>query len=175
MRRKCPRLLSQIITLLHDNGTARTTQLIEALLKDFGWLVFPHPPYLPDCAPTDFHFFPFLKQVLCGLCFSCNTDLEEFVGNNLSNLGTQSYYDGIQKLIPRHNKCSNRIGNYVEKWLYHTTYANKFFGHFFHVCERGKVTFLTTLVRLSNFLCILEIFLISQIFPFVPQNLLTNL
>ncbi len=68
--------------------------------RDFGWLVFPHLPYSPECAPSDSHLFLLLKQALGGQRFSCNADLEEFVGNFLSNLGTQVIPGGNTKTDP---------------------------------------------------------------------------
>ena len=49
------------IIILHDN--ARLTS--EAIAK-MGWEVLPHPSYSPDLAPSDYHFFGFVKDQLRG-------------------------------------------------------------------------------------------------------------
>ncbi|KAJ4439236.1 hypothetical protein ANN_07356 [Periplaneta americana] len=52
-------MLTAGIVLLHDN--ARCTA---AVLTEFGWELFHHPPYSPDLAPSDFHVFLHLKKFL---------------------------------------------------------------------------------------------------------------
>ncbi|KAJ4447519.1 hypothetical protein ANN_09526 [Periplaneta americana] len=36
-----------------------------AVLTEFGWELFDHPPYSPDLAPSDFHVFLHLKKFSC--------------------------------------------------------------------------------------------------------------
>ncbi|GFW79368.1 mariner Mos1 transposase [Trichonephila clavipes] len=54
--------LTSIIFFLHDNARPHTANCTQELLNSFKWEVFPHPPYSPDLAPSDFHLFPKLKQ-----------------------------------------------------------------------------------------------------------------
>ncbi|KAJ4448973.1 hypothetical protein ANN_00365 [Periplaneta americana] len=49
------------VVILHDN--ARHIRL-GAVLTEFGWELFDHPPYSPDLAPSDFHVFLDLKKFL---------------------------------------------------------------------------------------------------------------
>jgi histone-lysine N-methyltransferase SETMAR len=68
-------------------------------------------PYSPDLAPSDFHLFLRLKKFLSGQCFFNDDDVKEAVKWLSSQAAT--FYEGIQKLVPRYDKCLNNGGNYV--------------------------------------------------------------
>jgi [histone H3]-lysine36 N-dimethyltransferase SETMAR len=46
-----------------------------APLHEFGYKLFPHPPYSPDLAPSDFFLFVDLKRMIAGKKFSSNKEL----------------------------------------------------------------------------------------------------
>ena len=50
-----PNLL--FVKLLHDNVRPHTTSITQVKLLDPGWEVYPHRPYSPDLAPSDYHLF----------------------------------------------------------------------------------------------------------------------
>jgi hypothetical protein len=50
----------------------------EAITK-LGWTVLPHPPYSSDLAPSDFHLFGALKDVIRGKRFGSNDEVIEEV------------------------------------------------------------------------------------------------
>ncbi|KAJ4450397.1 hypothetical protein ANN_01821 [Periplaneta americana] len=52
------------VVLLHDNACPHTARRTAAVLTEFGWELFDHPPYSPDLAPSDFHVFLHLKKFL---------------------------------------------------------------------------------------------------------------
>ncbi|KAJ4440568.1 hypothetical protein ANN_08713 [Periplaneta americana] len=52
------------IVLLHDNARPHTARRTAAVLTEFVWELFDHPPYSPDLAPSDFHVFLHLKKFL---------------------------------------------------------------------------------------------------------------
>ena len=58
--------LTRGILLLQDNAPAHTPQVAMAASTKCGFEVFPHPPYSPDLALSDFCLFPKLKTNLCG-------------------------------------------------------------------------------------------------------------
>jgi hypothetical protein len=71
------------------------------------------PSYNPDLAPSDFHVFLHLKAFLGGQRF--HDKVKEAI-NMWSASQVPSFYDaGIQKLVPRYNKCLNNGGSYVKK------------------------------------------------------------
>jgi hypothetical protein len=85
------------------------------LLEHFNWELFGHPPHSPDLAPNDYHLFIYLKNWLQSQLFSNNEELMEGVKMWLSSQAADFFYKGLQKLIPRYDKCLNFGCDYVEK------------------------------------------------------------
>ncbi|GBP17505.1 Mariner Mos1 transposase [Eumeta japonica] len=60
------------------NARPHTSLIIQQILRDFGWEVLMHSPYIPDLAPSDYHMFcgfnmtPKRRILSIGLSFSCN-------------------------------------------------------------------------------------------------------
>ncbi|PNF43793.1 hypothetical protein B7P43_G09754 [Cryptotermes secundus] len=105
------------IVFLHDNTRLHTARWTASLLQEFSWEVFNHPPYSPDLAPSDFHLFLHLKKFLSGERQHFENDREaEMVVTQWFQSQAADFYDtGIQKLVPRYDKCLNSGGDYVEK------------------------------------------------------------
>jgi hypothetical protein len=74
---------------------------------------FDHPPYSPDLAPSDYHLFTYLNW-LGSQRFNSN-ELMEGVKTWLSSQAADFFDAGIQKLLPRYEKCLNSGGDYIEK------------------------------------------------------------
>ena len=55
--------------LLQDNAPAHTSQDDMTAATECRFEIFPHPPYSPDMAPSDFYLFPKRKSHLCGTQF----------------------------------------------------------------------------------------------------------
>uniref|UniRef100_A0A0K0FCT7 Histone-lysine N-methyltransferase SETMAR n=1 Tax=Strongyloides venezuelensis TaxID=75913 RepID=A0A0K0FCT7_STRVS len=70
-------------------------------LSDLKYETLPHPPYSPDLAPTNFHFFKNLDQFLKDKVFkdeeSIKIAFEEFIASREANF----YANGINKLVSR--------------------------------------------------------------------------
>ena len=74
------------------------------------------PPYSPDLAPSDFHLFLHLKKFLSsGQRFENDAELKTTVTRWFHSQAADFYGTGIQKLIPRYDRCLNSGGDYVEK------------------------------------------------------------
>jgi histone-lysine N-methyltransferase SETMAR len=50
--------------LQHDSSRPHTNLRTREHITKMGWTVLPHLPYSPDLAPSDFHLFVSLKDVL---------------------------------------------------------------------------------------------------------------
>ncbi|KDR24502.1 hypothetical protein L798_10791, partial [Zootermopsis nevadensis] len=76
-----------------------------------------YSPYSPDLAPSDFHLFLHLKKFLSGQCqrFENDREAEMVVTQWVPSQAADFYDTGIQKLVPRYDKCLNSGGEYVEK------------------------------------------------------------
>jgi len=76
--------------------------------------ILDHPPYSPDLAPSDFHLFLYLKKHLAGKKLDDDDEVQE-VMTWFKGLAVDFYDSGIQKLVPRLNKCLDNAGDCVEK------------------------------------------------------------
>ena len=66
-------------------------------------------------APSDFHLFLHLKKFLGCKRFDDDDDLKDEVQKWLTSQAAAFCEEGIQKLVPRYDKCLNNGGEYVEK------------------------------------------------------------
>ena len=66
-------------------------------------------------AVYDFHLFLHLKKHLAGKKFDDDGEVQEEVMTWYKGLTADFYDSGIQKLVPRLNKCSYNFDDYVEK------------------------------------------------------------
>jgi hypothetical protein len=41
----------------HNNAQPQTANMTKAAIQELEWEILPHPPYIPDLAPSDYHFF----------------------------------------------------------------------------------------------------------------------
>ena len=62
--RKRPGLLTKGVILLDDHACPHTAKVTQELLRTFHWDRLEHPPYSPDLAPSDFHLFRSLKEII---------------------------------------------------------------------------------------------------------------
>jgi len=71
----------------------------------------PHPPYSPDLAPSDFHAFWTLKDVMGAKKFNSDDEVHEW----LRRLPKTFFSTGIQALWKSWQTCIERGGDYGEK------------------------------------------------------------
>ena len=110
-------MLSADVVLLHDNARPHTARRSTHLLQEFSWEVYNNPPYSPDLAPSDFHFFIHLKKFLSSQRERFQNDREaDMSATQWFQFQAANLYDtGIQKFLPRYDKCLNSGCEYVEK------------------------------------------------------------
>ena len=77
---------------------------------------FPHPPYSPDLASSDFYLFPNLKTNLRGRNFGSNEGVIDAVDEYLGDQEDAFYFEEISKLEQRWRNCIEAKGNYVEEY-----------------------------------------------------------
>jgi transposase len=105
-------MLTSSVVLLHNNARLHTAARIRAVLEHFNCELFDQPPDSPDFAPSDHHPFTYLKDWLQSQRYS--NELMEGVKTWLSSQAPD-FDTGIQKRIPRYDKCLNSGGDYIEK------------------------------------------------------------
>ena len=101
------------IMLLHDNARPHTAHAMIDALETLKFEVLSHPPYRPDLAPSNLHFFPHLKRDLKGTHFTSD-EVKQAVTSWIKQR-TPEFIDGMRKLVLRWEKCIERQGDYVEK------------------------------------------------------------
>ena len=70
IRSKHRGLLSKRVLLLHDSARPHMAAHTVDTLRDLKFEVLKNPPYSPDLAPSDFHFFGPMKEHLRGHKFA---------------------------------------------------------------------------------------------------------
>jgi len=88
--------------------------MIDAL-ETLKFQVLSHPPYSPDLAPSDFHFFPHLERDLKGTHFTSDDEEKQAVTSWIKQRTPEFFIDGMRKLVLHCKKCIERQGDYVEK------------------------------------------------------------
>lgn len=100
--------------LLQDNARphiARTT-LLKLLELDLETLC--HPPYSPDLAPTDYHFFQALDYFLQGKIFNSQQAVENAFRDFIASRSSGFFAAGINKLPLRWQNCVDSLGAYFD-------------------------------------------------------------
>jgi len=101
--------------LLHDNARLHTARATTEALKTLKFEVLSHPPYSPDLAPSNFHFFPHLKRDLKGTHCTSDDEVKRAVTSWIKQRTPEFFIDGMRKLVLRWEKCIERQGDHVEK------------------------------------------------------------
>jgi transposase len=101
--------------LLHDNARPHTPRATIYALETLKFKVPTHPPYSPDLAPNDFHFFPHLKRDLKGTLFTSDDEVKQAVTSLIKQRTPEFFIDCMRKLVLGWEKCIERQGDYVEK------------------------------------------------------------
>jgi transposase len=94
--------------LLHDNARPHTACATIDALDTLKFEVLSHPPYSPDLAPSDFHFFPHLKRDLKGAHFTSDDEVKQAVTSWIKQRTPEFFIDGMRTLVLRLEKCIER-------------------------------------------------------------------
>ena len=99
----------KILMDLNKNLAKVTKQKI----REFGWEVLPHPTYSPDIAPSDYHLFRSLQNILENKIFKDIEDVREEVTRFFASKPVSFYRGGIKKLPQRWETIIENDGNYI--------------------------------------------------------------
>ena len=72
-------LLSTCVLLQRDNARPHTARSTIATIQHLFFEYLTHPPYSPDIAPSDFHFFGPLKEAMGGKSFRSDEEVQQAV------------------------------------------------------------------------------------------------
>jgi len=111
IRQKRRGFLTTGVSLLHDNAKPHTATATVSTIEELLFESIPHPPYSPDLAPSDFHFFGPLKDALSETRFRDDDEMHEW----LSTGPKKTFSRGIYALVKRRRNCIELQGGYVEQ------------------------------------------------------------
>jgi len=103
------------ILLLHDNAGPHTARAAIDALGTLKFEVLSHPPYSPNWAPSDIHFFPRLKRDIKGTHFTSDDEVKQAVTSWIKQRTPQFFIEGMRKLVLLWEKCIERQGDCVDK------------------------------------------------------------
>lgn len=112
---KQPRLVNRSTPLLlHDNARPHTAQQTATKLEELQLESLRHPPYSPDLAPTDYHFFRNLDNFLQGKKFNSDGAVQIAFKDFIDSRPTGFFSKGINELPIRWQKCIENNGSYFD-------------------------------------------------------------
>ena len=114
IQKRSEKLHHQII-FHHESARAHSANNVKAVLREFQWETFPHPPYSPDLAPSDFFLFPKMNEHLQGTRFETIEEAQQEVLTWCSNQPPEFFLEGIFRWKHRLQTCIDLNGGYVEK------------------------------------------------------------
>ena len=95
----------EAIIFHHENARPHVAIPVKNYLEHSGWEVLPHPPYSPDLAPSDYHFFRSMQNALTGIRFTSEQGIKNWLDSFLAAKPAQFFRDGIHK-FPQKGKKS---------------------------------------------------------------------
>ena len=117
IRSKCRGLLMTGVLLQHDNVQPHTAHATAATIEDMHFERLPHPPYLPDLAPSDYHILGPLKETLGGTTFHSTKRSKRRCTNADTSSQKMGFFfernPGLSKALDK--TCNEHNGDYVEK------------------------------------------------------------
>lgn len=112
---KQPRLVNcSSPLLLQDNARPHTGQQTVAKLEELGLECLRHPPYSPDLAPTDYHFFRNLDNFLIGKKFNSDEAVQNAFKDFVDSRSRNFFSKGINELPIKWQKCIDNNGTYFD-------------------------------------------------------------
>jgi hypothetical protein len=101
-------MLNRGVVILHYNARQHTAAATQDLIAIFGQEQFDHPLYSRDLVRSDFHVFLHLKTFLGDRLFH-EDEVKEAINTWFASQAASFYDAGIQKLVPRYEKCLNNV------------------------------------------------------------------
>lgn len=112
---KQPRLVNRDgPLLLQDNARPHTARITVAKLQQLQLEALCHPPYSPDLAPTDYHFFQNLDNFLHGKLFKNEEEVKMAFAQFIESRTPDFYSSGINQLPLKWQECVDNMGAYFD-------------------------------------------------------------
>ena len=89
-------------------------KIVQAAIRQAGFIELNHRTYSPDIAPSDYHLFSNLKKFLCDKNFSSNDEAVTTVEDDLTDLNSEFFCKDIQSLHGRWQRVVASEGQYIQ-------------------------------------------------------------
>jgi histone-lysine N-methyltransferase SETMAR len=101
------------VILQHDNTRTRTENMTKAAIQELDWEILPHPPYSPDFAPSDDHFFGSLSNNLRRVSSNNDAELKNWLDEFFTTKPADFFKLGVENLPERWDAVVNNGGKYI--------------------------------------------------------------
>ncbi|UYV65331.1 hypothetical protein LAZ67_3003970 [Cordylochernes scorpioides] len=98
----------------HDNARPHVAKVVKETLEALQWDVLPHPLYLPDIAPSDYHMFRSMTHGLARQHFTSYEEAKNWVNVWIASKDEEYFRHGIRMLPERWQKVVAKDGQYFE-------------------------------------------------------------
>ena len=90
-------------------------KIVQAAIRQVGFIELNHPAYSPDIAPSDYHLFSNLKEFVRLKNSSSDDEAVTTVEDYLTDLNSEFFCKGIQSLHDRWQHVVASEGQYIQK------------------------------------------------------------
>jgi histone-lysine N-methyltransferase SETMAR len=87
--------------------------MTKAAIQELDWEILPHPPYSPDLAPSDYHLFRSLFNILHGASFNNDAELQNWLDDFFTVKPAGFFKRGIENFPERREEVVNNGGEYI--------------------------------------------------------------
>ena len=94
----------------HDNARPHVVRPVKIYLETLKWEVLPHPPYSPDIAPSDYHFFRSMAHSLSHQHFHSYEEIGKLIDSWIDSKDESFFRDGIRQLPEIWKKVMSSVG-----------------------------------------------------------------
>ena len=101
------------VLLLHDNAPIHKWNIVQAAIRQAGFIELNHPAHSPDIALSDYYLFSNLKKFLRLKNFSSDDEAVTTVQDYLTDLNWEFFCKGIQSLHDRWQRVVASEGQYI--------------------------------------------------------------
>jgi histone-lysine N-methyltransferase SETMAR len=102
------------VVFLQDNARPHVANMTLQKINQLGWESLIHPPYSPDCAPSDYHLFASLSHSLAGKNFPNLAEVKKHLRLYFASKPTEFYSRGIELLPEKWQLMIDHNGDYFE-------------------------------------------------------------
>ncbi len=117
IKTKWVRELSEKILFFAQHSSSHKAALIQKLLADFWRYIFPRAVCSLDHTPSGYYLYQKLHKDIGGHCFHSSEAVQNFICDYFQKMDATFRHLGISKLVQRYNKCSDVLGDHVEKYV----------------------------------------------------------